>query len=66
MHSLDDTLRTNSPYGQPMDDYDDFYQSAQQMMYNPVVNTAFGFSAADSVRYGSSSTGNACWWRCRC
>ncbi len=47
------------PYGQPMDDYEDFYQSAQQLMYNPVVNTAFGFSSADSIRYGSSSTGNA-------
>jgi uncharacterized protein (DUF1501 family) len=30
------------------------------MMYNPVVNTAFSFSSADSARYGSSSTGNAC------
>jgi hypothetical protein len=59
VHSLDGVLRTDSPYGQPMDDYEDFYQSAQQMMYNPVVNTAFGFSSADSVRYGSSSTGNA-------
>jgi hypothetical protein len=59
VHSLDGTLRTASPYGQPMDDYEDFYQAAQQMMYNPVVNTAFGFSSADSIRYGSSSTGNA-------
>jgi hypothetical protein len=59
VHSLDGVLRTDSPYGQPMDDYEDFYQSAQQMMYNPVVNTAFGFSSADSIRYGSSSTGNA-------
>ena len=30
------------------------------MMYNPVVNQAFGFTTADSVRYGSTSTGNAC------
>jgi hypothetical protein len=60
MHSLDDNLRTDSPYGTPLSDYNDFYTSAQQMMYNPVVNTAFGFSSADSVRYGSSSTGNAC------
>jgi hypothetical protein len=59
VHSLDGALRTGSPYGQPMDDYEDFYQAAQQMMYNPVVNTAFGFSSANSVRYGSSSTGNA-------
>ncbi|MGO9254696.1 MAG: DUF1501 domain-containing protein [Bryobacteraceae bacterium] len=60
MHSLDDNLRTDSPYGTPPSDYNDFYTSAQKMMYNPVVNTAFGFSSADSVRYGSSSTGNAC------
>jgi len=60
MHSLDDDLRTNSPNGTPMSDYNDFYTSAQQMMYNPVVNSAFAFTSADSVRYGSSSTGNAC------
>jgi hypothetical protein len=60
VHNLDGTLRTDSPYGQPMDDYNDFYTSAQQLMYNPVVNTAFGFTTADSARYGASSTGNAC------
>ena len=30
------------------------------MMYNPVVNQAFGFSTADSARYGATGTGNAC------
>jgi len=60
MHSLDDSLRVNSPYGAPLDDYNDFYTSAQQMMYNPVVNQAFGFTSADSARYGSTSLGNAC------
>ena len=60
MHTLDDPLRINSPYGQPLSDYNDFYTSAEQMMYNPAVNTAFSFTSADSVRYGSSSTGNAC------
>ena len=29
-------------------------------MYNPTVQNAFGFSAADSQRYGSTSFGNAC------
>jgi uncharacterized protein (DUF1501 family) len=29
-------------------------------MYNPVVNTAFGFTTADSQRYGASALGNAC------
>jgi uncharacterized protein (DUF1501 family) len=30
------------------------------MMYNPVVNQSFGFTAADSARYGSTNMGNAC------
>jgi len=59
VHSLDDTLRVNSPYGKPLQDYNDFYSAAKGMMYNPVVNQAFGFTTADSTRYGSSSTGNA-------
>ena len=29
------------------------------MLFRSVVNSAFGFSSADSVRYGGSSTGNA-------
>jgi hypothetical protein len=60
MHSLDDSLRTNSPNGTPMDDYNDFYTSAEDMMYNPVVNQAFAFASADSMRYGSTGLGNAC------
>ncbi len=60
MHSLDDSLRINSPDGKAMDDYNDFYKSAQGLMYNPVVNQAFGFTAADSTRYGNTGFGNAC------
>ena len=60
LHQLDDPLRVNSPYGQPLDDYNDFYTNANSMMYNPTVQQAFGFTAADSVRYGSSSFGNSC------
>jgi hypothetical protein len=60
MHQLDDPLRINSPYGQPLDDYNDFYTQANSMMYNPVVNQAFGFTAADSTRYGASAFGNSC------
>jgi hypothetical protein len=60
MHSLDDSLRVNSPNGKPMEDYNDFYAAAQQLMYNPVVNQSFAFTAADSVRYGSSTLGNSC------
>jgi hypothetical protein len=62
IHELDDPLRTNSPYGQPLQDYDAFYNSAKSLIdYSKAgVNQAFGYSAADSVRYGSSSFGNAC------
>ncbi|MBZ5728832.1 MAG: DUF1501 domain-containing protein [Acidobacteriia bacterium] len=60
MHSLDDGLRVSSPDGQPMSDYNDFYAAAQGLMYNPVVNQAFAFAAADSTRYGSTGLGNAC------
>ena len=59
MHSLDDVLRVNSPDGKPMDDYNDFYLSAQNMMYNPAVNEAFGFASTDSARYGNTGLGNA-------
>jgi hypothetical protein len=60
LHSLDDNLRIESPNGQPMSDYNDFYTEADELMYNPVVNQAFAFAAADSVRYGNTGLGNAC------
>jgi hypothetical protein len=60
MHTLDDTLRIDSPYSTAMSDYNDFYASAEGLMYNPVVNSAFGFTTADSARYGSTTLGNSC------
>jgi hypothetical protein len=60
LHQLDDPLRVNSPSGKPMEDYDAFYSAAKGMMYNPAVDRAFRYAAADSARYGSSATGNAC------
>jgi hypothetical protein len=60
LHTLDDPLRTNSPYGEPLEDYDSFYTQAKGVMYNSTVNTAFKFSSSDSARYGNSSFGNAC------
>jgi uncharacterized protein DUF1501 len=60
LHQYDDALRLNSPYGQPLQDYNAFYLAAQGMMYNSAVQQAFGFSATDSARYGSSPFGNAC------
>ncbi|MEO8027886.1 MAG: DUF1501 domain-containing protein [Bryobacteraceae bacterium] len=56
----DDALRINSPLGKNVEDMDDFYNSARGLMYNPTVNKAFGFTAADSARYGGTGFGNAC------
>jgi hypothetical protein len=60
LRHLDDPLRVNSPYGTPLDDYDQFYTAANGMMYNPTVTKAFSYAAADSTAYGSTSFGNAC------
>jgi hypothetical protein len=60
LHTLDDPLRQNSPYGKEPQDYDAFYKAARGLMYNPVVNQAFAFSSADSTRYGGSTLGNSC------
>jgi uncharacterized protein (DUF1501 family) len=65
MHQIDDPLRgVDSPLGSPLgttvEDYDEFYSAANQLMYNPVVQQAFAYSTADSMRYGNTSFGNAC------
>lgn len=60
LHALDDNLRLDSPHGTAMEDYNEFYKSAQGLMYNPVVASAFGFTAAESQRYGNTALGNAC------
>jgi hypothetical protein len=60
LNQYDGALRTNSPYGATMQDYNAFYLAAQGMMYNAEVQKAFAFSSPDSVRYGSSSFGNSC------
>lgn len=61
LHHLDDPLRTNNTNQRlALEDYDEFYNAAQGLMYNPVVANAFKYSAADSTKYGSSGFGNAC------
>lgn len=60
LHQLDDPLRVNSPLGTPVSDYNEFYNSASGIMYNPTVQQAFSYTAADSTRYGGNSFGNAC------
>lgn len=59
LQSLDSPLRVRSPYGNPVDDFGAFYQSARGLMYNPAVDKAFRYSSADSARYGNTSFGNA-------
>lgn len=59
LRQLDDALRVNSPLGKDVSDYDAFTKSARGLMYNPKVDAAFKLAAADTMRYGSSSLGNA-------
>lgn len=60
MNQLDAPNRVNSPNGRVMEDMDAFYKSAHGMMYNPVVDEAFKFTAADRVPYGNSALGDTC------
>jgi uncharacterized protein DUF1501 len=60
LHQLDDPLRVDSPMGKPLEDYNNFYQTAKGLMYNPTVNSAFKFSPADHARYGATAFGDAC------
>ncbi len=60
LESLDGDLRTNSPLGRPVADFEAFYNSAHGLMYEPSVQRAFSFDDADAERYGASPFGNAC------
>jgi hypothetical protein len=60
LRQYDGAIRANSPYGTELQDYDSFYAAAKGLMYNPVVQQAFGISQADSQRYGATQFGNAC------
>lgn len=59
LESLDAPLRAKSPLSPVMEDYAAFYQSARGLMYNPTVDQAFKYTAADSARYGNTGFGNA-------
>ena len=58
--SLREASRGGPSMGRPADDLEGFYESARKLMYNPVVQQAFGFAEEDSERYGASEFGNAC------
>lgn len=60
LDTLDGGLRTNSPIGKPLSDYGEFYNAARGLTYNPVVDTAFRYTAAESAAYGGTGFGNAC------
>jgi hypothetical protein len=61
LSNVDAMVRSKpSPYGPKFEEMADFYSSARQMMYDPIVSNAFRFSAADQTRYGNSGFGNAC------
>jgi len=60
LHQIDDPLRINSPYGKPLEDYNNFYNEAKGLMYSPVVTKAFQITAAERARYGTTDFGDAC------
>lgn len=60
LYALDTPLRVSSPVSGKMDDYDGFYKAGRGMMFNPAVDQAFRYTAAESARYGNSGFGNAC------
>src|SRR5262249_49118431 len=41
------------------EDMNEFYNSAQHLMYNPQVQSVFTYTSADSARYGNTAFGNA-------
>jgi Protein of unknown function (DUF1501) len=49
-----------SPYSDEMAAHATFYDSAEQLMYDPNVAAVFQFSTDDSARYGDTPFGRAC------
>lgn len=60
LHSVDDSLRKNSPLGRPPEDMDNFEDSARTMMYNSAVDQIFQYTNEDRGRYGNNGFGDAC------
>ncbi len=60
LHTLDNSLRVNSPYGRAAEDLESFSSQAQRLMYNPMVGRIFQLDPGDRIRYGSNSFGDAC------
>lgn len=61
LQMMDAELRSDTPpLGKPAKDYNDFYNAAKGMMYNPVVTSAFRYTTDESQRYGNNGFGNSC------
>ena len=60
LQQLDSSLRTGQPLGKDAADAVNFYNQAKVLIDTPAVNDLFKYSDPDSLRYGSSSFGNAC------
>ena len=60
LQQMDAANRANSPYGRPMEDMDAFYKAAKAMVFNPEVDAAFKFTAAERAPYGNTALGDAC------
>lgn len=60
LETMDAPLRTNSPYGREVANFDAFYKAAKGLTYNATVDSAFRLNQADRVRYGTSGFGDAC------
>jgi hypothetical protein len=59
--AMDGSLRgPESPLGKSATGMGELYNNAERLMFNPLVASTFGFTEAESARYGDSAFGNAC------
>src|SRR5262249_20439824 len=58
--ALDAVQRSASPpWGKPIQDYNDFYTAARNMLYNPDVTAAFTYADAERAAYGNTTFGDS-------
>src|SRR5262249_39488918 len=58
---LDAAQRSASPpWGKPIQDYNDFYTAARNMLYNADVSAALSYADAQRAAYGNTTFGDAC------
>ena len=61
LQTIDSPLRgSDSPLGQSVAGMSEFYDSARDLMFNPLVQDTFSFTDEESTRYGASELGDAC------